>query len=66
MTTGRIRHAHAHSKLVEDFTVNGWSEDHWRAENAFIKPYSQGGPNTVENLRLTHDLCNIRRGVGDG
>lgn len=28
-----------------------------------IKPYSLGGLDTVENLRLTHDLCNIRRGA---
>ena len=30
-----------------------------------IVHYSKGGPGTVENLRLTHDLCNIRRGTRD-
>lgn len=29
-----------------------------------IQPYSHGGPPTVENLRLAHDLCNMRRGDG--
>ena len=29
-----------------------------------IKPFSMGGEDTVENLRLTHDLCNMRRGTG--
>ena len=29
-----------------------------------IKPFSMGGEDTVENLRLTHDLCNMRRGAG--
>lgn len=28
-----------------------------------IKPYSRGGPDTVENLRVTHALCNIKRGA---
>lgn len=28
-----------------------------------IYPYSLGGPATVENLRLTHDLCNIAKGA---
>lgn len=28
-----------------------------------IVPYSHGGPSSVANLRLTHDLCNIRRGA---
>lgn len=28
-----------------------------------IHPYSQGGPASVENLQLTHDLCNIRKGA---
>lgn len=27
-----------------------------------VIPQSKGGPNTVENLRWTHDLCNMRRG----
>lgn len=30
-----------------------------------VQPYSQGGPNTVANLRLAHDICNMRRGVGN-
>lgn len=29
-----------------------------------IIPFSQGGPETVGNLRLAHDLCNIARGAG--
>ena len=29
-----------------------------------IKPFSMGGEDTVENLRLAHDLCNMRRGAG--
>lgn len=28
-----------------------------------IKPWSQGGPDTVANLRVTHSLCNILRGA---
>jgi 5-methylcytosine-specific restriction endonuclease McrA len=27
-----------------------------------VIPYSHGGPTTVENLRVTHSRCNIRRG----
>jgi hypothetical protein len=30
-----------------------------------VKPYSMGGEDTIENLRLAHDLCNMRRGVGN-
>jgi 5-methylcytosine-specific restriction endonuclease McrA len=29
-----------------------------------IEPWSRGGPSTLENLRVTHSLCNIRRGAG--
>lgn len=29
-----------------------------------IIPYSMGGGEAVSNLRLSHDLCNMRRGVG--
>lgn len=28
-----------------------------------IYPYSLGGPPTLANLRLTHDLCNIAKGA---
>lgn len=28
-----------------------------------IKPWSLGGPDTVDNLRVTHSLCNIKRGA---
>ena len=28
-----------------------------------IEPWSHGGPDTVKNLRVTHSLCNIRRGA---
>lgn len=28
-----------------------------------IHPYSRGGEHTVANLRLTHDICNMRRGA---
>lgn len=28
-----------------------------------IKPYSKGGPTTLANLRVTHSLCNIRKGA---
>lgn len=28
-----------------------------------IIPWSHGGKNTVENLRLAHDICNMRRGA---
>lgn len=28
-----------------------------------IKPFSRGGPDTVENLRVTHSRCNIKRGA---
>lgn len=28
-----------------------------------ITPYSQGGPDTVENLQVTHSLCNISKGA---
>ena len=28
-----------------------------------VIPYSKGGPDTVDNLRLAHDLCNRRRGA---
>jgi hypothetical protein len=28
-----------------------------------IQPYSLGGPTTVENLRVTHSRCNIKRGA---
>ena len=31
-----------------------------------IIPWSLGGPDSIENLRLTHDLCNMARGVGNG
>ncbi len=27
-----------------------------------IKPFSRGGLETVSNLRVTHSICNIRRG----
>lgn len=29
-----------------------------------IVPYSKGGKETISNLRVTHSLCNIRRGAG--
>lgn len=28
-----------------------------------IKPYSRGGRHTIDNLRVTHSACNIRRGA---
>lgn len=28
-----------------------------------IIPYSRGGPTTVENLRVTHSACNLRKGA---
>jgi len=28
-----------------------------------IKPYSLGGPTTLRNLRVTHSVCNMRRGA---
>lgn len=28
-----------------------------------IVPWSHGGPDTVKNLRVTHSLCNIKRGA---
>lgn len=31
-----------------------------------IKPWSRGGQHTVANLRVTHSLCNIKRGAPDG
>lgn len=30
-----------------------------------IIPFSKGGPDTTENLRVTHSRCNIRRGARD-
>lgn len=30
-----------------------------------IIAYSKGGPDTIDNLRVTHSLCNIKRGAGD-
>lgn len=31
-----------------------------------IKPWSRGGEHTVDNLRVAHSLCNIKRGAPDG
>lgn len=28
-----------------------------------ITPYSRGGPTTIDNLRVTHAHCNLRRGA---
>ena len=28
-----------------------------------IVPWSQGGPDTIDNLRVTHSRCNIKRGA---
>jgi len=28
-----------------------------------IKPYSKGGPTNLENLQVTHSLCNIHKGA---
>jgi hypothetical protein len=28
-----------------------------------IEPYSKGGPTTVDNLQVTHSVCNMRKGA---
>lgn len=37
--------------------------DRWSATLDHIVPYSLGGPDDPENLRLAHRSCNSRRGV---
>ena len=28
-----------------------------------VIPYSKGGPHTIDNLRVTHSVCNMRKGA---
>jgi hypothetical protein len=51
--------------LVARILSRGWMEWHWtRGEHHLdhITPWSKGGANTVRNLRLTHDICNMQKG----